>query len=231
MQDKLGLGAVSKKAVAREQQRQREAEAQRRAATEAAAAEAGRQGQRQDYQQRSAAAAAARRLEGQLRKAQTVCETLDTAAGIAASVMWRQQQQQPPAAGLSAAGGARLAAVAVGAGAGDDELLEQAEPCCRAEAGAAVRAGREETAEFEQLYQRQAAAAEAAAKEAAGEPEEPEGDAEWAAWQALPPGAQLAAVLEHLRGRYCYCLYCGCRYEDADDMQQHCPGPSEGDHE
>ena len=49
--------------------------------------------------------------------------------------------------------------------------------------------------------------------------------------QALSPGAQLAAVLEHLRGRYCYCLYCGCRYEDADDMQQHCPGPSEGDHE
>ena len=120
-------------------------------------------------------------------------------------------------------------------------MLEQAESCCRAEAGAAVRAGREEAAEFELLYQRQAAAAAAAAavaSEAAAagaarewEQEQEEAAEGEAAWQALPPESQLTAVLEHLRGRYCYCLHCGCRYEDAADMEQHCPGPSEEEHE
>ncbi len=77
-QDKLGLGAVSKKAAAREEQRRREAEAARRAAAAAAAAEAGRAEQRDDFKARAAAAAAARRLEGQLRKAQQVRRDLGT---------------------------------------------------------------------------------------------------------------------------------------------------------
>lgn len=71
-QDKLGLGAVSKKAAAREEQRRREVEAARRAEAAAAAAEVGRAEQREDFKARAAAVAAARRLEGQLRKAQQV---------------------------------------------------------------------------------------------------------------------------------------------------------------
>ena len=55
--------------------------------------------------------------------------------------------------------------------------------------------------------------------------------AEWEAWAARPAAERLDAVLQRLRERYCYCLYCGCRYDGTADMQQHCPGPSEADHE
>ena len=235
-QDKLGLGAVSKKAAAREQQRQRQREAEQRVAAGAVAAEAERHGQRLEYQQRAAAAAAARRLEGQLRKAQQVCETLDTAAGVARCVMW----QAPPAEAAAAASAAGMTA-AVAA----DDLLEALEPCHSAEAGAAVRAGREEAADFALLYERQAAAAAAAGRPPADaaadgqqadaqqqqQQQQQEERREWEAWQALPPADQLAAILARLRGRYLYCLYCGCRYDSASDMQRNCPGPLEADHE
>ncbi|PSC75301.1 DNA-directed RNA polymerases IV and V subunit 3 [Micractinium conductrix] len=221
-QDKMGLGAVSKKAAAREAARQREQEAAARAAAAVVGAEAARLDQRQAYQARAAAAAAARRLEGQLRKAQQVCETLDTATGVTHNVMW----QQPPAAAA--------ADVAAAGGAAADDLLEAAEPCHRAEAGAAVRAGREEAADFEALYRRQheAAAAAAAGGEGGGEGDEERARAaEWEAWAATPPANQLAALLARLRGRHSYCLYCGCRYEDEADLLEHCPGPTEGDHD
>jgi hypothetical protein len=41
----------------------------------------------------------------------------------------------------------------------------------------------------------------------------------------------LQDVLIYVRERYCYCLYCGCRYDDDKDMGAHCPGLNEGDHE
>ena len=151
-----------------------------------------------------------------------VCETLDTATGVTHNVMW----QQPPAAAA--------ADVAAAGGAAADDLLEAAEPCHRAEAGAAVRAGREEAADFEALYRRQheAAAAAAAGGEGGGEGDEERARAaEWEAWAATPPANQLAALLARLRGRHSYCLYCGCRYEDEADLLEHCPGPTEGDHE
>ncbi|KAL4444007.1 hypothetical protein ABPG75_011744 [Micractinium tetrahymenae] len=231
-QDKLGLGAVSKKAAAREEQRRREEEAARRSAAAATAAEVGRAEAREDFKTRAAAAAAARRLDGQLRKAQQVCETLDTAAGIAANVMW----QQPPAA-----------AAATGSAGGGDDLLEPLEHRHAKDAGAAAKAGREEAADFARLYRHQQladGAAPAAVAAAAGDSEDAavaggNGEAaataaaaaELEAWQALPPAEQLAALIGRLRDHYCYCLYCGCRYDSDADMQQHCRGPSEADHE
>ncbi|KAI3427150.1 hypothetical protein D9Q98_007087 [Chlorella vulgaris] len=217
-QDKLGLGAVSKKAAAREQQLQRQREAEQRARAVAAAAEADRTGLRLGYQQRTAAAMAARRLEGQLRTAQRVCETLDTGAGITCCVMW----SAPPTEAAAAA-----SAVAMAAAAAVDELLEEPELGHTAEAGAAVKASREEAAEFAQMYERQSH--DGQQQQQQQQPDDQEG--EWEAWQALPPAEQLSAVLGRLRQHYCYCLYCGCRYDSDLDMQQHCPGPAEADHE
>jgi hypothetical protein len=173
-------------------------------------------------------------LEGQLRKAQQVCETLDTAAGIDWCVVWAA----PPAEAAEAASARAMAAAAAA-----DDLLEQPEPCHAAEAGAAIKAAREEAADFAQLYERLAAASSQAGEAASLEQQQQEeecddpGDElgrrqqEWEAWQALPPVDQLASVLSRLRDRYCYCLYCGCRYDSDSDMQQHCPGRSEAEHE
>lgn len=309
LQDKLGLGAQSKKAAAREAAKQREREAQHRAEAAAAAAEVARQGQRHDFQQRAAAAAAARKTEGQIRKAQQVgcaaagiicvaqaegvswaatlclrvychrrcrlcsrwsqplrqagqaegrvtspvnfvqvCETLDTAAGIHDNVLWAL----PPAAAAGAASAAAQAAAAAA-----DDLLEQCEPCHKAEAGAAIRAAREEAADCSRLFaaHAEAAAAAGAATGAgnrdasmgppaadrqpggvtAGVVSEDEDEQrrlqDWEAFQTLPAAERLAQLLAYLRDRHCYCLFCGCRYEDPPDMQQHCPGPSEADHE
>ena len=37
--------------------------------------------------------------------------------------------------------------------------------------------------------------------------------------------------LVYLRDRYSYCLFCGCQYEDQEDMTSCCPGINEEDHE
>lgn len=223
-QDKLGLGAISKKAAARERQQLRERQAEERATKEAAATEASLHDQRLQYQQRTVAAAAARRLEGQVRNAQQACETLDSAAGISWSALWAappcQDAAAAPAAGIAAAGPA-------------DELLETCEPCNAAEAGAAIRAGREEAADFAQLYARQAAAPAAVQGSAGdgGAEEVQRRERELDSWHALARAEQLAALVSRLRDAYCYCIYCGCRYDNAADMQQHCPGPAEDDHD
>ena len=43
--------------------------------------------------------------------------------------------------------------------------------------------------------------------------------------------AQLDELLGYLRGRHCYCLYCGCSYDSAEQLAASCPGVSEQDHE
>lgn len=171
-----------------------------------------------------------------------VCETLDAAAGIHSNVLWAQ----PPAAAAGAASAAALAAAAAA-----DDLLEQCEPCHKAEAGAAIRAAREEAADCSRLFAAHAEAAAAGnrggctaaarsewqpgsnedASAADGDEEEQRRLQEWEAFHSLPAAERLARVLAYLRDCHCYCLFCGCRYEDAPDMQQHCPGPSEADHE
>jgi hypothetical protein len=41
----------------------------------------------------------------------------------------------------------------------------------------------------------------------------------------------LLAALQYMREAYCYCLYCGCRYSDAVDLNASCPGLLEQDHD
>lgn len=41
----------------------------------------------------------------------------------------------------------------------------------------------------------------------------------------------LLAITEHLRTKYFYCHWCGCRYDDKDELEEECPGNSAEDHE
>jgi hypothetical protein len=90
----------------------------------------------------------------------------------------------------------------------------QPRPTGTAAAAEAVRGGPRGVEEEEE---EEAAAAAAAA---AGDEPSPE---------ALQ--RRLDALVDYLRGRYCFCLFCGTEFEGAEDMGRHCPGPGEEDHE
>ncbi|CAD7704687.1 unnamed protein product [Ostreobium quekettii] len=49
-------------------------------------------------------------------------------------------------------------------------------------------------------------------------------------WNSLPAGERLQDVVQYLRETYCYCFWCGCKYESSEEMQAACPGLSEADH-
>jgi hypothetical protein len=42
--------------------------------------------------------------------------------------------------------------------------------------------------------------------------------------------SRLLKCLLYLRNSYCYCIHCGCRYENPEQLQQQCPGIDEDDH-
>ncbi|KZW03869.1 RNA-binding domain-containing protein [Exidia glandulosa HHB12029] len=47
----------------------------------------------------------------------------------------------------------------------------------------------------------------------------------------MSPVERLAATLAYLRQEYLYCFWCGAQYEDAEDLQRHCPGEDEDSHD
>ncbi|KAK9478145.1 hypothetical protein V1514DRAFT_331738 [Lipomyces japonicus] len=55
-------------------------------------------------------------------------------------------------------------------------------------------------------------------------------DAELEAFLKMNVKEKFSVVLEYLRQKYLYCLWCGCRYEDQSDLDQNCPGYTEEDH-
>ncbi|KAJ3412781.1 G patch domain-containing protein 11 [Chytridiales sp. JEL 0842] len=50
-------------------------------------------------------------------------------------------------------------------------------------------------------------------------------------FEELEPEDQLPLVINYLRAKYLYCLWCGDRYQSTEEMGQHCPGPLKDDHE
>ncbi|KAF8450821.1 hypothetical protein L210DRAFT_963383 [Boletus edulis BED1] len=47
----------------------------------------------------------------------------------------------------------------------------------------------------------------------------------------LGPRDRLSLVLTHLRDKYAYCFWCGTKYDNEGDLEKHCPGPNEEDHD
>ncbi|KAK9363068.1 hypothetical protein V1504DRAFT_417784 [Lipomyces starkeyi] len=56
-------------------------------------------------------------------------------------------------------------------------------------------------------------------------------DEELETFNSLESAKKLEVVLEYLRQKYYYCFWCGCKYDDAVDLDQNCPGLTEEDHE
>lgn len=49
--------------------------------------------------------------------------------------------------------------------------------------------------------------------------------------QLLMDVEKLQALTEYLRITYFYCIWCGTKYEDSDDLQSHCPGDTAEAHD
>ncbi|KAG1715929.1 hypothetical protein ID866_1218 [Astraeus odoratus] len=47
----------------------------------------------------------------------------------------------------------------------------------------------------------------------------------------LGPRDRLNLVLTYLRDKYAYCFWCGTQYDSTEDIQRHCPGSEEEDHD
>ena len=45
------------------------------------------------------------------------------------------------------------------------------------------------------------------------------------------PDEQLQILISYLRQTYFYCLYCGTRFSDAQDLAENCPGETRDDHD
>ncbi|GAB5592335.1 hypothetical protein Unana1_07235 [Umbelopsis nana] len=53
--------------------------------------------------------------------------------------------------------------------------------------------------------------------------------AQYAELQSHSVADQLNRAITYLRTNYCYCFWCGVKYEDEEDLKN-CPGPTEEDH-
>lgn len=47
----------------------------------------------------------------------------------------------------------------------------------------------------------------------------------------LEPDEQLNFILDYVRTKYLYCLWCGTRYDNVEDMDMNCPGTEKSDHD
>ena len=47
----------------------------------------------------------------------------------------------------------------------------------------------------------------------------------------IEPEDQLKLVTQYLRMEYQYCLWCGTRFKDSDDLNANCPGDTREDHD
>ncbi len=50
-------------------------------------------------------------------------------------------------------------------------------------------------------------------------------------WVQLSPTEQLDCCIEYLRKTFCYCLFCGVKFDGIMDMEKNCPGRGAQDHD
>lgn len=48
---------------------------------------------------------------------------------------------------------------------------------------------------------------------------------------AFSPNEQLDLLTHYLRSTHCYCIWCGCSFDGADDLKDQCPGNTRQDHD
>lgn len=47
----------------------------------------------------------------------------------------------------------------------------------------------------------------------------------------IEPDEQLSFIIDYLREKYLYCLWCGIQYDSAEDLDLNCPGTEKNDHD
>ncbi|GAA5820453.1 hypothetical protein JCM11251_005633 [Rhodosporidiobolus azoricus] len=159
----------------------------------------------------------ARRAFGLLRSARRTCEELDRRAGIEDSMMWRDPEEEQREE--EKVKRRRLFDRV------DEDLDSDDE---RKVAGKEERDKRKKARkekEDELAYEK---GLSETVVDVEGE-EEPERSAaeDEEEWFSMDVQTRLGLTLTYLRTQYNYCLWCGCQYNDAEDLAQNCPGEEE----
>ncbi|KAL8279948.1 hypothetical protein RQP46_007529 [Phenoliferia psychrophenolica] len=157
-----------------------------------------------------------RKAFGILRSVRKTLEELDRRAGIEDSVMWKAPEDQVR-----------------------DERRDRAKRAFRGgdvdpdeDWGVDVKGEREEQDRGRGLDYEKGLSGVVVDEDGDGE----EGDEakldreEEAEWLAFDSPVRLALTLAYLRNTYNYCFWCGCQYNDKDDLKTSCPGEDEQDH-
>ncbi|KAF8559001.1 RNA-binding domain-containing protein, partial [Imleria badia] len=163
-----------------------------------------------------------RRAEARLAFAQRTCTTLDEEAGITFNVLWLNPHEADSIpkgltdALLEYTQGVPL--VPSGRGNEATRLRDQ----MRADALQPVPGDDDENTSNDHRARN---------KEAQQEEFPADTVEEVAFFFRLGPRDRLSLVLTYLRDKYAYCFWCGTKYEDDGDLEKHCPGPNEDDHD
>ncbi|EJD53894.1 hypothetical protein AURDEDRAFT_180277 [Auricularia subglabra TFB-10046 SS5] len=187
---------------------------------------------RTDYRGRAREGWEDRRAEGRMAAAQRTCKSLDEKAGKEFNVFWLDPHDLasfPP--GL-------LDALAMEGAPGADGLLEDEQDDIGIPTAALAMRLRREMRQYQ---------LRAITPEDSGDGEGDEQPSKKEATRSLtvtpeliqqakdflasPTQDRLKTLLGYLREQYSYCFWCGAEYEDSDDLQRHCPGPDEEDHD
>ncbi|GAA5919075.1 hypothetical protein JCM6882_003713 [Rhodosporidiobolus microsporus] len=164
----------------------------------------------------------ARRAFGLLRSARRTCEELDRRAGVEDSPMWRDPEEEEREK-------TRLERRRVFDRVDDeldsDDERKVGDKEARDKKRSARRGGGDEnglayeTGLSDTVVDVDPPGA-GAGRSAADVEEEEE-------WFSMDVQSRLGLTLAYLRRKYNYCLWCGCQYDDAADLAQHCPGEEE----
>lgn len=158
-----------------------------------------------------------RKVHGYLRSLRRTCEELDRRAGIEESIMWRDPDEESRQEDKAFRRRAFLR--------GDADY--------DAELGVDVEA---ERAREDDMPRRTALSYEQGLSETViDNPEEDENEAqrvkaEQEEWFSMDVGTRMGLTMDYLRRKYFYCLFCGCQYDNAEDLADNCPGLAEDDH-
>ncbi|GAA6053020.1 hypothetical protein JCM3770_002386 [Rhodotorula araucariae] len=171
-----------------------------------------------------------RRAHGLLRALRRTCEELDRRAGETESYMWRDPDDEARDADKKRR---RKAFDRI------DHELESDEDK-EAAFGEAAKSGRQGRGEL--AYERGTSGTVVDVDEDDEGMAETGGDAQAAVptqrdeadeadeWFAMDVRSRLALMLTYLRNKYHYCFWCGCQYNDANDLAENCPGAEEEEH-
>ncbi|CAK5275744.1 unnamed protein product [Mycena citricolor] len=182
-----------------------------------------------DFRDRARREYEERRAEGRLGPAQRTCVTLDDKMGKTFSVLWLDPRN--PGSFPSGLLEALELNTTLPISGGEQQDGDDEGPLCCSETTRAAEARLRRKMAAESLQP--LAALEDDVDPTASEPIQfsPEQLAEAAQFLRLQASDRLKIVLSYLRTSYSYCFWCGCQYENAEDLASSCPGEDEDAHD